>query len=80
MSNRRLVVEALSQIGDERVLKPLLTVLNVQDSHVQVAAMKALGQIRDCAARTLSKLLKDPIRRCGPRGPLPGPDLGYRLL
>jgi HEAT repeat protein len=59
--NRRSVVEALSTIGDERVLKPLIGALNDADPHVRVAAVEALGAIRDPrSAEPLTPLLKDP--------------------
>ena len=64
--NRRGVIEALSHIGDERVLKPLVAALKDSDSHVRVAAVEALGTTRDprCAeALTLSLKDQDPLVR-----------------
>ena len=58
--NRRNVVEALSQIGDERVLKPLLGALKDLDWQVRVAAVEALGAIRDPrSVEPLNLALKD---------------------
>ena len=58
--NRRNVVEALSHIGDERVLKPLMGVLKDPDAHVRVAAVEALGALRDPrSAEPLTLALRD---------------------
>jgi HEAT repeat protein len=58
--NRRKIVEALSQIGDERVMKPLMGALKDADAHVRVAAVEALGLMRDSrSAEPLTLALKD---------------------
>jgi HEAT repeat protein len=59
--NRRAVIEAISQIGDERVMKPLMAALKDGDPHVRVAAVEALGAIRDPrTAEALTRALADP--------------------
>jgi HEAT repeat protein len=59
-SQRRNLVEALGQIGGERVLAPLISALTDADSAVRVAAIEALKETRDSRAVTpLSNCLKD---------------------
>lgn len=57
---RRLVVEALSGIADERVAAPLLGVLKDSDPHVRVAAIEALANVKSSASvEPLLALLRD---------------------
>ena len=66
--NRRSVVEALSHVGDERVLKPLMAALRDADGHVRVAAVEALGALRDSrCAESLTISMELASRIC----PLP---------
>jgi HEAT repeat protein len=63
---RRAVIEAISHIGDERVMKPLIAALKDGDPHVRVAAVEALGAIRDPrSAEPLTHALtdQDPLVR-----------------
>jgi HEAT repeat protein len=58
--NRRAAVEALSQMGDDRVLKPLIAALKDADAPVRVAAVEALGSLRELRAlEPLAQCLKD---------------------
>jgi HEAT repeat protein len=64
--NRRDAVEALSHIGDERVLKPLINALKDEDALVRVAAIEGLGAIRDARSTdplTLALKDQDPVVR-----------------
>jgi HEAT repeat protein len=58
--NRRAAIEALSQMGDDRVLKPLILALKDADASVRVAAVEALGRLRELRAlEPLVQCLKD---------------------
>ncbi|MCX6905716.1 MAG: HEAT repeat domain-containing protein [Verrucomicrobia bacterium] len=49
-NERRSAVEALGQMGDERVIAPLTGALQDEDNTVRRAAVEALGQTRDSRA------------------------------
>ncbi len=58
--NRRALVEALGQIGGEKVISPLLNALGDPDSSVKVAAIEALKELRDSrAVQPLIVCIKD---------------------
>ena len=59
-TNRRNLVQALGQIGGDRVLQPLIGALADPDSSIRVAAIEALKEMRDSrAAQALTNCLQD---------------------